>query len=466
MRFCVRIIVIGVDHTTAPIALRERLACSPRQIPQALNAARQVAQECVLLSTCNRIELYAVCSDEQEGVQSLLNVLSEARQVSLVELQAHSYAFVDEQAITHLFGVAAGLYSQVLGEPQIQGQVVEALELAQGGGFAGPITSALFRAALVAGKRVRTETGISRNAVSISHVAVQLARRVLPNLNQASILLVGSGQMSEVAASNLCDNGARKLVIVNRTNAHAIDLAQRFGAVCRPFTELSDALAEADVVISSTTAPRAIITPELVRQALSLRMNRALLLIDLALPRDVDPTVSALPSVHLYNLDDLQAEVSEGLRLRSQEITHAEAIIAGEVQAFAAWLRSLSVVDTISDLRQRAEALRQQELARAMRRLSPSLSEHEAAVVQELTTRLVNKLLHFPTVRLKDAASSGQGHAYAEALRYLFDLEEHDHERYSQAYSHRNESQQTGDDSDADGDRATAPALAQPGDRH
>lgn len=456
------IILVGVDHTTAPIALRERLAFAPRQIPPALNAARQAVQECVLLSTCNRVELIAVCANEQEGMAFLRGVMSEARQISLDELLACSYALTDDQAIAHLFGVAAGLYSQVLGEPQIQGQVSDALEVAQSGGFAGTVTSALFRAALVAGKRVRTETAISRNAVSISHVAVQLARRVLPNLNEASILLVGSGQMSEVAASNLCDNGARKLVIVNRTSTHGLDLARRFGAVHRPFTELLEALAEADVVISSTTAPRVIITPELVQKALQSRAHRALLLIDLALPRDADPEVGALPGVHLYNLDDLQAEVSEGLRLRSQETAHANIIIAGEVQAFTAWLRSLSVVDTISDLRRRAETLRQQELERALRRLAPTLSDHEAAIVQELSTRLVNKLLHSPTVRLKDAAASGQSHGYAEALRYLFDLEEQSHERYTDW----NENQQAGADPDAGSDRATASALAQPGDHY
>jgi glutamyl-tRNA reductase len=462
MRFCVHIILVGVDHSTAPIALRERLAFAPRHIPSALHAARQVAQECVLLSTCNRVELVAVCQNEQEGIAHLHGVVSESRQVSLDELLECSYALADEEAIAHLFGVAAGLHSQVLGEPQVQGQVSEALEVAQGGGFAGPITSALFRAALVAGKRVRTETAISRNAVSISHVAVQLARRVLPNLNEASILLVGSGQMSEVAASNLCDNGARRLVIVNRTDRHGLDLAQRFRAVHRPFSELAEALAEADVVISSTTAPRAIITPDLMQQALRSRAGSALLLIDLALPRDVEPAVGELPGVHLYNLDDLQAEVSEGLRLRSQEIAHTETIIAEEVQSFTAWLRSLSVVGTISDLRQRAETLRQQELDRALRRLAPTLSEHEAAIVQELTTRLVNKLLHAPTVRLKDAAASGQSQNYAEALRYLFDLEEQSHERYADW----NEEQQAGADTDAGSDRAIAAALAQSGDCH
>src|SRR6266571_6459136 len=269
------IVVVGVDQTTAPIALRERLACSARQIPQVLRAARQVAQESVLLSTCNRIELYAVCPEIDEGRTNLLRVLSETRQVALTELQTYCYDFTGELAVSHLFEVACGLHSLVPGEPQIQGQVADALELAQGGGYAGPITSALFRAALVAGKRARSETGISSNAASVSHVAVQLARQLFPKLNKACVLLVGSGKMSELAARNLCDNGAQQLVIMNRTQSHAIDLAQRFGALHRTFPELPEALVEADVVISSTTAPRAIITHELMCQVMNRRSGRS-----------------------------------------------------------------------------------------------------------------------------------------------------------------------------------------------
>jgi glutamyl-tRNA reductase len=453
----VYIIVIGVDHTTAPIALRERLACSLRQVPQVLRAARAVAQESVLLSTCNRIELYAVCEHEDEGKANLLRVLSEMREVSLAELEAHCFAYAGEEAISHLFGVAAGLYSQVPGEPQIQGQVAQALEIAQGGSYAGPITSALLRAALVTGKRARSETSISRNAASISHVAVQLARRQFPNLNNTSVLLIGSGKMSELAISNLCDHGAKQLVIINRTHNHAIDLAERFGAIHKPFTELLESLVEADVAISSTTAPRAIITVEMMQQVMAKREGRSLLLIDIALPRDVDPAVANLPGIALFNLDDLQAEVSEGIRLRLQEVAHVQAIIAEEVGAFEHWLRSLSVVDTISDLRQHVESLRQQELERTLHKLAPSLTEHDSAAVQELTNRLVNKLLHTPMLRLKDAAASGQGHVYSEALRYLFDLEEHvDENNY-----HRNQGQQTGDDTNTASDRAIAAALAQ-----
>ena len=454
------IVCIGVDHTSAPIGLRERLACTQRQIPQILGAARQFVQECVLLSTCNRLELYAVCSETGEAVERLERLLGGMRDVALPELSAHTYIFVDQQAVSHLLGVACGLYSLVPGEPQIQGQVADALEIAQGGRFAGPVTSSLFRAALVTGKRARSETGISRNAASISHVAVQLARQLFPRLQEAHVLLVGSGKMSELAAQNLCAHGVQHLTIVNRTPLNAVSLASRVGAVQRTFAELSDALGEADVVISSTTAPRAILTYEMMQEVAYQRQGRSLLLIDIALPRDVEPAVAGLPGVHLFNLDDLQDSVDEGIRLRLQEIEQVNAIIAGEAAAFERWLSSLSVVDTISGLRGHINVLREQELTRTLNQLAPSLSEREAAVVRELTTRLVNKILHMPTRRLKDAAAGGQGHIYAEALHYLFDLKaEHD-----ETDNHRHTGQQTSDDSDALGCNTTAAPLARPGD--
>lgn len=453
------ILAVGVDHKSAPIELRERLACSPRQVSQVLMQTKELLQESVLISTCNRIELYAVCSEIEEGRAKLLRILSETRQVNLEELEHVCYTLIDEQAILHLFGVACGLTSLVPGEPQIQGQVAEALELAQGGGYAGPITSALFRTALVTGKRARSETGISRNAASVSYVAVQLANQLFSNLHEACILLVGSGKMSEQAAANLCDHGVRQLIIINRTQANALDLAQRFGAIHRSFAELAASLIEADVVISSTTAPRALISVEMMQQVMQQRNGRSLLLIDIALPRDVEPEVANLPGVYLYNLDDLQASVHEGIHLRLQEVEQVQAIIAEEASAFDRWLRSLNVVGTISDLRQHVDTLRQQELARAMQHLSPSLSEREIATVQELTTRLVNKLLHTPMVRLKAAAADGQGHIYAEALRYLFDLEE----KMDEAHTNRDASQQTGDDPGAIGGRTTTTAMAEPG---
>lgn len=454
------IVCIGVDHLSAPIDLRERLVCSQHQVPQVLRSARQFVQECVLLSTCNRLELYAVCSEPVEGLAHLRGLLCEAREVLLSELAAHSYTFVDQEAVSHLLGVACGLYSLVPGEPQIQGQVAEALEIAQASAFAGPITAALFRAALVAGKRARSETAISRNAASISHVAVQLARQLFPRLDEASVLLVGSGKMSELAAQNLCAHGAQRLTIINRTQSHAIDLASRVGALHRTFAELPAALLEADVVITSTTAPHTIITREMLQGLLPQRQGRSLLLIDIALPRDIEPAVAELPGVHLSNLDDLQNAVNEGIRLRLQEIEQVEAIVTAEAATFERWYLSLGVVDTISDLRRHVDTLREQELARTLSLLAPSLSERETTAVQELTTRLVNKILHMPTRRLKDAAADGQGHIYAEALRYLFDVKE----QQDETHDNRHSRQQIGDDPDALGCRTTPAPLARPGD--
>jgi len=452
------IVAIGTDQSTAPIALRERLIGGRRLLPEVLRGAQPVLRENVLLATCYRIEVYAVSPDINEGRTNLLRILSETCQVELAELRAHCYIFSDEEAVRHLFEVACGLNSVVPGESQIQGQVVQALELAQSAGCAGPITSALFRAAIVAGKRARSETDIGRHTASVSSVAVQLARQLFPTLNEASVLLIGSGQMSELAARTLYDNGAQRLTIINRTLAHAVDLAQRLGAVHRSFTELAEALAEADVVISSTIAPRAIITHELMQKVMQQRAGRSLLLIDIALPRDVEPTVDMLPGVHLYNLDDVEAAVSEGIRLRLQEVELVQSIITQEVSTFERWLRSLSVVDAINDLRQYADALRHQELARTMQQLPSSLTEREAAAVQELTTRLVNKILHKPLLRLKDAAAAGQGHIYTEALRYLFDLEVNTDE----TNRGRDASQQARIDTGTSNGRTAAAAMARP----
>jgi glutamyl-tRNA reductase len=256
--------------------------------------------------------------------------------------------------------------------------------------------------------------------------------------------------MSELAARNLCDNGAQQLVIVNRTHTNAAELAQSLQATLRPFVELCEALVDADVVISSTTAPHAIITTEMMQLVMEQRNGRPLLLIDIALPRDVDPAVGTLAGVHLANLDDLQAEVERGIHLRLQEVEHVQAIVAKEVNEFERWLSSLSVVDTITNLRQHVDSLRRQELARTLRQLTSTLSERDIEAVQELTMRLMNKVLHTPMLRLKDAAAAGQGYVYAEAMRYLFDLEEKSHACYD-----RNASQQTGYDPNAVGSPTT-----------
>jgi glutamyl-tRNA reductase len=496
------IAVVGIDHTSAPIDLREQLACSPAQALEVMSAARPTGLECVLLSTCNRVELYATGSGrfDQTTETRLLHMLcefGEARRVDFTDVQAHSYCYTGKATVSHLFEVACGLRSLILGEPQIQGQVVEALEEARVAGSSGPVVSALFRTAIVAGKRARSETGISRSAVSVSHVAVQLARQLFPQLSEATVLLIGSGQMSELAARNLRDNGAGRLIIINRTLDRAIEFASRNGAAYHPIEELPAALVDADVIISSTHAPHALITVDMMREALRQKWEREnsyqgdregaplpytndaeannacrvgahprgrpgsaqQLLIDIAMPRDIEPAVAALPGVYLYNLDDLQAGVSQGMEQRAREIAHVRAIIAEEVGEFELWLRTRAAVGAISELRQHAEELRQKELERTLRQLSPTLSEREINAIQALSKSLVNKLLHTPTVRLKEAASEGESRAYAEAFHYIFDLEvQHEEEYYDW-----DAGEQAGDDSDALGHRTSATVMVRAG---
>lgn len=446
------IAVVGVDHTTAPIELRERLDCTPEQARELLAKARVLARECALISTCNRIELYATGTGEfdSDHAMNLLRVLSEARNVTMPELEVHAYSYAGKQAACHLFEVACGLRSSVLGEAQIQGQVAASLELAQKGGFAGPIASALFRAALVTGKRARQETGISRSAASVSHVAVQVARRLFPRLGEASVLLIGSGEMSELAARNLRDNGTKRLVILNRTLERAGELARRYDAAVRPFEELGAALIEADIAISSTHAPYALITAELMRKVLQRRAGRPLLLIDIALPRDVEPSVGDMPGVYLHNLDDLRAGVSRGLQQREQEVARVRQIIDEQMAVFEDWLQSRGIAGVIGDMRQRAELLRQRELERTLRQLSPVLTEQDIQAIQALSVSLTNKLLHTPTMRLKEASSAGDESAYLEAFGYFFDVEvQHDETTYD--WDAR---QQAGPVADADDRRA------------
>lgn len=417
------ILCLGIDHISAPLALRERLACSEHYLLQLLHSGHASLRESVLLSTCQRLEWYVACEETDTALAQLRLQFSEAGGLSSSELTAHTYTLSDQQAVLHLFSVTSGLLSIIPGEPQIQEQVARALSLAQQARCAGPITSALFRAALVTGKRARNETDISRHTVSLSHVAVQLACQTFAHLAEASILLLGSGHMNELTAQHLRASGARNLTIINRTPLHANMLAERVGATTRTLAELPDALHTADVVIASTAAPHALVTYEMMQEVVRLRQGRPMLLIDMALPRDIEPRTAELPGVRLANLADLRAAADEGLR--PQEVEQVEVIVNAEADSFARWLASLSVIATISELHNQADTLREQELARTLNQLAPSLSARESAAIQELTTRLVNKLLYLPTRRLKDAATSEEGARYAEAVRYVFGLHEY-----------------------------------------
>lgn len=427
--------LVGLDHTTAPVEIRERLAFSQSDIPAALKqlttprngAGSPLLTEAVVLSTCNRVEIYGVASDGATA-QALVRFLADFH--GLEEAQfVHTLFFHQGHAVAqHLCSTAAGLRSLVLGEAQIQGQVRTAYEHAQHAHALGPFLHRLFQHALSTGKRVRSETSLGQGAASVSQAGVELARHRLGGLQGRSVLLVGGGEVSELAAQNLLANGADRLMVVNRTRARGKELADRYGAEALGFEDLPHALSRADIVISSTAAPVPIIYPEHIADALRARADQgynaaaSMLLIDLAVPRDVHADVANLPGVHLCTVDDLHEVVRTTLDHRHSAATIAEQIVAEELRAFETWIKTQQSIPALALLRQRAEALREQELERTLRRLN-ELSPEQRTAVEAFSRSLVNKLLHSPTLRLRDAAATGDGARYAAMLTELFNLE-------------------------------------------
>ena len=424
------IIVVGLDHHTSPVEAREQLAFRPSQLEASfgrlLRAPDPVLSEAAILSTCNRVEVYAV-ADELDAAQAfLVAFLHEFHGLPSGAMGDTLYHYADADAVEHLFATTCGMNSLVVGEPQIQGQVRAAAESATGHRGLGPVLHALFRHAVEVGKRARTETGISRNAASVSHAGVELARRTLGSLHAADVLLVGSGKVSELSAKNLVDNGARSITLVNRTVESARLLAERWGGRALPFEALPDALREADVVLSSTSAPHTVIHAEHVHRALADRPGRPLLLIDLAVPRDVDADVEQIDGAHVYNVDDLQQVVALNVERRKAEFTAVRSIVVEETARFHQWLAARAVMPTLNRLRAQADSIGRDELEKALRRL-PALDQRDRQVVESLVSGIVNKLLHQPTVRLKREAARGEGASYAEALQLLFGLDMNAH---------------------------------------
>ena len=332
----------------------------------------------------------------------------------------HGYVRRDRDAVTHLFRVTSGLDSMVLGEAQIHGQVRDAWESCRG--HSGPVLNRLFQTSLSVAGRVRNETAVSRGAASVSSAAVQLAKQIFGSLAGKRAMVLGAGEMAELALECLTDQGVRAAIVANRTFERAVTLAERYGAVAMHYDESWALLADVDVLVCSTSAPRPIVFAEHVRPALGARGDRPLCVLDIALPRDVDPAVGKLGNVFLYNLDDLQAVVSANIERRHAELPTAEQLIAGETERYWEWLAGLAALPVLKEMRARAEALRDQELAEALRRLE-HLAPAERAVVEELSRKLMNKFLHEPSVRLRAAAANGQGLGVVDTVRYLFGLE-------------------------------------------
>ena len=424
-----QIIQVGLNHKTAPVEIREQLALSEADLPFALKVLSSENDcgpyrvlEGAILSTCNRLEVYAAVEDAERDRQKVQDHLSRFSGVSREILNGCLQFSQGEEAAVHLCEVACGLDSMALGESQIQGQVAEAHELAMIHGVAGTVINSLFRTAVHTGKRARAETAINEHATSISHAAVELSSQIFQDLSEKRALLIGAGEMAELAAKNLVDNGVGGILVVNRSPGRAASLAQQLEGEALDWHRLTQALWHADIVISSTAAPHAILTRETVATAMHMRRNRPLFIIDIAVPRDVEPSVGGLTNVFLHDIDDLQQVVDANLEQRRREIPRVHAIIQAEVSDFMAWFRALDVVPTIVDLRQQAERIREAELERALRRLD-HLSEQERNVILALSRRIVNKMLHEPTIRLKARANGREAHHYAEMVRDLFGLD-------------------------------------------
>ncbi len=416
------IVIIGVSHHKAPLAVREAVAFGKERMREALAKLREEAgcAEAMILSTCNRVELYGR-EGEVPGGEALAAFLWRFHDRPAAEIEPFVYRLDGEQAVRHAFRVAASLDSMVLGEPQILGQVKEAYQSAEQAGTLGATLNALRNRSIAAAKRARSETGIGHNAVSVSYVAVELARKIFGELKDRHVLLVGAGKMSELAARHLVRGGARATVVGGRTFARAEELAAALGGRAAPFESLRDEMSRADIVISGTGAQGVVIRREDVEAARAVRRHRPLFLIDIAVPRDVDPAAGNLEGVFLYDMDGLKAVAESNLRERRKQASAAEAIVEGEVREFIDWQKSLDVVPLLVELRERGDRIRRDEIEKARKRLGPLTPEQEEAL-ESVTSAIVNKLLHTPTVQLKEIAKNGHAPELTSIIRRLLGL--------------------------------------------
>jgi glutamyl-tRNA reductase len=410
-----RLVLVGTSHHHAPVELRERVALDPEHARALAARLADGGGEAVCLSTCNRTELYLVGPDGDEAERAAVAALAELEP----QVEQALYRLSDHAAALHLFRVAAGLDSLVPGEGEILGQVRAAYE----SGTTGMLLDRVFRQALHAGRKARVQTAIGESPASVSSAAAALAEQVFGELDGRAILLIGAGKISEQAARNLLSRHARIAFVANRSLDRAEELARRFGAEPLPLERIEQELVTADVVVASTSAPGYVLDVETVARAVRQRRGRQLLLIDLAVPRDLDPAIHHLDGCYLYDIDDLEAIVAETLAGRRSEAERAEAIVAVEAAKFHEWHAALDVVPEIASLRARAEEIRTGELRKADALLG-RLDEGQRKAVEAITAQIVNKLLHLPTVRLKQAAAAADGVLYAEAVRHLFGLGE------------------------------------------
>lgn len=413
------IFALGINHKTAPVALREKLAFAPEQVPEALlqlSGTLQLA-DAVILSTCNRTELYFSGNAEQS--EQVLQWLAGFHQLNLAELQQHLYLYRDQDAIQHLMRVAAGLDSLVLGEPQILGQVKQAYNQSRQAGAINPQFERLFQKTFAVAKDVRTETEIGANAVSVAFAAVSLAKQIFGKLEKVRVLLIGAGETIELVAKHLAEQGAKKLSVANRTYERAEALAKQFDAQVLTLSQVPARLADADIVISSTASTLPIVGKGMVEQALKLRKHKPMFLVDLAVPRDIEQQVAELEDAYLYTVDDLQSIVAQNMSNRQQAAEQAGVMIASGAADFQHWLQLQDKADWLRDYRQRCEQVKAELTLRAQNQLAAGQDPEK--VLAELATKLSNRLMHSPTRAIRQLLQSDQPEA-TELVKVLVDL--------------------------------------------
>ena len=415
--------LVGLNHHTAPIEIRERLHFPEKDIPPALHALRERAGvgEALIFSTCNRVEVLARLEDGVEAQPLLTDFLADARRVSRQAFESCLYHHADREAVRHVFRVASSLDSMVVGEPQVLGQVKAAYATARAVGTVGSVLDEILTHAFAVAKKVRAETGIAASAVSVSYAAVELARKIFGSLEGRNVFVIGSGKMGELAARHLLRSGAQAIFVTNRTYTRAQELATQWGGRAIQFDELLAYAGQADIVISSTGAPHYIIKKEHGIRFLAERKNRPMFFIDIAVPRDVDPELNGLDNIFVYDIDDLEQVVAANRRVRAQEAVRAEEIVEREVDRLLARLKTLELAPTIVALQERLHHLARQEMERA--RLE-SLTPEQRAAVEQMSRALVNKILHQPLVELKRLPQEPDGLKFIEFIRRVFQLKD------------------------------------------
>jgi glutamyl-tRNA reductase len=417
------LVVVGLSHRTAPLTLRERLAFAGGEAEEVLRrtGTPEAMPERLLLSTCNRTELYALADTTDFGKEQFLGMVRAHRGLDLQEAAGTVYTLAGRDMVTHLFRVASSIDSMIVGEVQILGQVHEAFEIARRAGTAGPLMHRLLDAAFRVGKRVRSETEISIGAVSVSYAGVSLASRIFSDMGQRTALLIGAGETGRLAALHLKEEGIGRIAVANRTHERAVELAAELGGVAVPFDQIEKAMGKAHIVVTATASPEPVIRHEMVKRVIASRGGRTLLFIDIAVPRDVEPSVAKLENVFLYDMDALQGLVKANLERRRREIPKVEAIIGEELDHFYRWYAGLEVTRLIRALRDRFEEVRAREVEKYARKFS----DRDREEIDALTRGIVNKLLHDPTVNIKSFPQHGAGMlGRLDTVRRLFGLSE------------------------------------------